>query len=255
VGIAVTLSACFEKKLFHPGEDAAGPVVVTVIGSGGKTSLIHLIAAKTALQGKKVLITTTTKIFPVEGAVTEGKLPGNAGLLYRLKTGVMVAGRFNEELGKLEPPGEEGLAEILEVYDLVLIEGDGSRMLPLKGWAEHEPVVPANTVCTVGVLPLWPLGNPVSEKIVHRMSLFSALTGAAEGDILTPEHLLRVICGGGKSLFSAAMGRKILFLSHIEDEAGIEKAGELVALLPAEFRAGLYGIIAGSTKRKTAVLL
>jgi probable selenium-dependent hydroxylase accessory protein YqeC len=260
------LSAWFEKELFPPDAGISCHAVLTVIGSGGKTSLINLIAQRAASREKQVLVTTTTKIRMPEGAAAGGRLPHKGARLYRLKNGVTVAGRFNENNGKLESPDEEDLAKIAPSYNLVLIEGDGSRMLPLKAWAEHEPVVPPYTTHTVGVIPLWPLGKPVSAEIIHRLPLFSALTGAEEGESLRPEHLVRVICGNdgplssppedgragdgkGRSLFSAAVGRKILFFNQIEAAPILEKAHELAALLPEEFRSGLYDVIAGSVRQ------
>jgi probable selenium-dependent hydroxylase accessory protein YqeC len=170
--------------------------------------------------------------------------------------GVAVAGGFNRATGKLEAPPPEELAERIAAYDLVLIEGDGSRGRPLKGWAEHEPAVPPFTTDTVGLLPLWPLGKPVSAEIVHRLPLFRTLTGAAMGETLKPEHLVKVITGGGmgKSLFTAAAGRKILFFSQIEDKASTRRAEKLISLLPADFRRELHVIIAGSVKQDRVLL-
>jgi probable selenium-dependent hydroxylase accessory protein YqeC len=162
--------------------------------------------------------------------------------------GVAVCGRLNQESGKLETLPPDELERRAAAFDLVLIEGDGSRTLPLKGWADHEPVVPGFTTVTVGILPLRPLGKPVSAEIAHRLERFCALSGASPGETLKPEHLARVIAGGGreKSLFSDARGRKILLLNQVEDS--LDRAGETVSLLPRGFRAGLYAVIAGSVK-------
>jgi probable selenium-dependent hydroxylase accessory protein YqeC len=93
----------------------------------------------------------------------------------------------------------------------------------------------------------------ISEKIVHRLPLFCALAGAKAGEALSLAHLAAVIAGKGaessRSLFSAARGKKILFINQIEDEAAFDQACELVCLLPRQFRSGLYRIIAGSVKR------
>lgn len=230
-----SLSAWFDRELF--GDGAGRPVVVTVIGSGGKTSLIWHLARYFASKPCSVLVTTTTKMFP----------PAETELL----PGIVTAGRLNRQTGKLEAPPLEELAERAAACDLVLIEGDGSRGLPLKGWTEYEPVVPPFTTVTVGVLPLWPLGKPVSEELIHRLPLFRALTGAAIGNVLTLEHLVPVIAGGKteKSLFTAAVGRKILFLNQIEDEASVSSAKKLATLLPPDFRPLLHGIIAGSVRQ------
>jgi hypothetical protein len=250
-----SLSRWFEKR-FLPPEHAAGTAegvttpVFTVIGSGGKTSLIRLLAQ--SQRRRKVLVSPTTKMYP---------LPG-------IPAWVSLAGLLNRETGKLEALPAELLERLIPGYDLVLLEGDGSRGLPLKGWAEHEPVVPPYTTLCIGVIPLSPLGKKITPEIVFRLPLFRALCGAAEGDTLCPAHLAAVItaggraepsgglggagadegAGGGKGLFAAARGRKLLFINQVEDERRRRQARELAALLPDDFMAGLEGIICGSVE-------
>jgi probable selenium-dependent hydroxylase accessory protein YqeC len=169
--------------------------------------------------------------------------------------GVTLAGVPDGAKGKLEalPPGV--LAEAARGYDLTLIEGDGSRGLPLKAWAAHEPVVPPFTTATIGIIPLRPLGRPVSEGFIHRLPLFTALSGAAEGEPLKPEHLVRVITGtGGRGLFAEARGERILFFNQIDD-GGLGQAEALASLLPREFLAGLRWIIAGSVMKDRAAVI
>jgi probable selenium-dependent hydroxylase accessory protein YqeC len=164
--------------------------------------------------------------------------------------GVETAGTLNRATGKLEALGPEELARTASSYDLVLIEGDGSRGLPLKGWAPGEPVVPGFTGFTAGVIPLWPLGEKVSERIIHRLPLFRRLSGAREGETLQAGHLVRVITGyrDAPGLFAAAKGEKILLFNQIEDDAALLKAGEISALLPPAFRSSLLAVLGGSVK-------
>ena len=211
---------------------------ITVVGSGGKTTLIWHLASSLA-PGRKILVTPTTKMF-----VSPSPPPG-----------VTLAGVFNGASGKLEslPPGQ--LEEAIHGYDFVLIEGDGSKGLPLKAWSTDEPVVPAFTDLTIGVLPLWPIGKPVSENLIHRLPLFLTLTGAAPGEPITQGHILRVITGGAageaspSGLFAKARGKKLLFFSQVEDDAALKQAQDLAEALPAEFRSGLSGVVAGSVKK------
>jgi len=218
---------------------------ITVIGSGGKTALIWHLASSLA-PDRKILVTPTTKMF-----VPPSPLPG-----------VTLAGVFNGESGKLEslPPGQ--LEEMIHGYDFVLIEGDGSKGLPLKAWSEDEPVVPAFTDLTIGVLPLWPIGKPVSENLIHRLPLFLTLTGAVSGEPITSGHILRVItCGvaadeaSPPGLFAKAKGKKLLFFSQAEDDAALKQARGMAAALPVEFRSGLSGIIAGSVRKDEFFLI
>ena len=253
-----SLSGWFEKNIFSWDVSPDTAPVLTVIGSGGKTSLIWLLARPR----RRVLVSPATKMLipppdcydhlVIDPAAFAAR-GGGQGI-----AGVTLAGVFNKADGKLEalPPGM--LEEGARGYDLVLIEGDGSRGLPLKAWAAHEPVVPPFTTVTVGVMPLWPLGRPVSAGLVHRLSLFTALSGAGEGEPLRPEHLIRVITGtggaAGRGLFAEARGERILFFNQIDD-GDPRRAEELASLLPEEFRRGLRWIIAGSVMKDRAAAL
>jgi probable selenium-dependent hydroxylase accessory protein YqeC len=170
--------------------------------------------------------------------------------------GISLGGMQDAVTGKYGPLPPELLASLVPGFDHILIEGDGSRQLPLKAWAAYEPVIPAYTTLTIGILPLWPVGLPVSEDIIHRLPLFSALTGAKPGEILRLHHLVPVITGrlrknktGSKGLFSEARGKKILFLNQIEDAPGLKQAEKLLSLLPAAFLREIQGIIAGSVQQ------
>ncbi|MDR2479203.1 MAG: putative selenium-dependent hydroxylase accessory protein YqeC [Treponema sp.] len=261
-----TLSGWFEQFLFGGMEQGSSVQALTVIGSGGKTSLVWLLArclahgqaVRPVYGGRKILVTPASKmLLPAAGEQLFDRFcngtPGAA------LPGVTLAGRFNEASGKLESLEPPVLERIAPGYDLVLVEGDGSKGLPLKGWAEHEPVVPQCTAATVGVIPLWPLGRPASSAIIHRLPLFCALSGAEPEELLGAAHIAAVICGfrqhgeavPAKSLFSAARGKKILFFNQIENETAMRYAQEVTALLPPAFCSGLEHIIAGSVRENS----
>ncbi|GHU27507.1 hydroxylase accessory protein YqeC [Spirochaetia bacterium] len=245
------LNDWFQAELFRQGEAGSIPPVLTVIGSGGKTSLIwHLAQHLSRGRSIRILVTPTTKMLVPPSATGFYDHYCN-GSPRETKNGITLAGIFNEKTCKLESLPLEMLEHIVPEYDLVLIEGDGSRGLPLKAWADGEPVIPLFTTITVGMIPLWPLGMAVSESIVHRLPLFSLLSGAQEGEPIKLEHLVRVITGtpNVKGLFAAAHGRKILFLNQVEDSKILEQAQELLSLLSKDVRAGFAALIAGSVQQ------
>lgn len=137
-------------------------------------------------------------------------------------------------------------------FRLLLLEADGSRMLPLKGWGPQEPVVPDFTTATIGVIPVHLLGRPLDSRHVHRWPVFKELSGLREGQALRADHLAAVI-SGSCGLFAHARGRKILFFSQIEDAAALDQAGRVVDALPPETLANLDCIVAGSARYGRAI--
>jgi probable selenium-dependent hydroxylase accessory protein YqeC len=243
--------------------------IFSVFGCGGKTSLVWALAASTA--GSKTLVTTTTNMQGPEqsGTLFDYFFDEAASRDIHPSKGVAFAGNRKTSGTSISSFTLPALERIIPLFDNVFIEADGSRAKPLKAWADYEPVVTESTTVSVGILPLWPLGKAVSEEIVHRLPLFTVLTGAREGDAIACGHYVPLISGraadgldrgggfGGAAypLFHAAKGLKILFFNQIEDEAGIEAARRITAMLPRGFRDRLSSVIAGSVRENRVILL
>ena len=74
--------------------------------------------------------------------------------------------------------------------DVVLVEADGSRRLPLKCPAAHEPVLPRGMSHCVAVAGLDALGAPLEEGgAVFRAPEVAAVTGLMLGSKLTAEAM------------------------------------------------------------------
>lgn len=159
-------------------------MITAVVGSGGKTTLIHRLAEQYRAQGRRVLVTTTTRMRPEEGAVLTGRAEDILAALDR--EGYAQAGtRAGEKLGPL-PPEVYGAA--CRCAGEVLVEADGSRGLPVKYPAPWEPVVPANAEEIVVVCNLSGLGKPLKEA-VHRPELAADCLGASPDAKLTAAHV------------------------------------------------------------------
>lgn len=165
------------------------PGVTSVIGSGGKTTLLHVLAAELSAKGTVVLTTSThirpSQTLPCLVSPTEQALR-EALALHR----AVCIGSRNAE-GKLSAP-ELSFRTLASLADYVLVEADGSRRLPLKAHAAHEPVIPENSGNTVCVVGAGGLGQPISE-VVHRPELFCRLGGAGFDDPAAPEAVARVL--------------------------------------------------------------
>jgi molybdenum cofactor cytidylyltransferase len=114
----------------------------------------------------------------------------------------------------------------------LFIEADGSRGLPLKAPAPHEPPIPDESDLVVIVAGLSGLGRPLDARCVHRPDRFAAIARCAAGDIVTAAHLARVLGhpeGGLKNIPSAA--RRIVLLNQADTPDLRERSQDIARLV------------------------
>jgi probable selenium-dependent hydroxylase accessory protein YqeC len=177
--------------------------IAAFAGAGGKSGAIVRIADELRVAGMRVLVVPTTKMF-VDEAERIGPLV-TAGELEELRAQAeaaldgnraVVAGNAlisKERIGGVEPGWVPDLAKLA---DVVLVEADGSRRRPLKGTADHEPLLPDGVTLVVAVGNVQALGMPVNEENVHRPELFSELTGVGIGHSITPDAMALALARG-----------------------------------------------------------
>ena len=166
------------------------PGLTAIIGGGGKSTLLRALADELAPQARVVVATSTKMYVPDWCPVVLDASPASVERAFS-DGSVVCVGALGEPPGKLEAPQIDWDA-LLGVADYVLVEADGSKHLPLKAHAGHEPVVPkcANqVVCVAGIDGM---GAPVSAAC-HRPQLFAQRAGIALDDAVTPEALVRVL--------------------------------------------------------------
>ena len=204
---------------------------VCIVGAGGKTSLMFLLAAEGASIGLRTLVSTTTKMFIPESTQCDDIDLTGTGFIghYPDSPGVYVAGR-PVTLFKMQGLADYILYENAQHFDLVLLEADGAARKPLKGWLDTEPVIPAWTTHTIGVVDIQTIGKTVSEELVHRLDCFSLLTGANDGDVVRLDHLDKLITHKN-GLFLHSSGKKIVYINKVESSEEKHRAYLLKTLL------------------------
>lgn len=245
----ITMNFCqktFTEALgLSPGETAA------IVGCGGKTGLMLRLAEEN--RSEKTLISTTAHILrPPPGSFDREYTPESGGV--KALPGVTLVYGSRDADGKLLPWPEPDFAGICRLFDRVFLECDGSKTLPLKGWAEHEPAVPVFASATVGVCALTVLGKPVDEGFVHRPELFCRLTGAEPGRPVELGHIAAMV-SAVDGMFRRSAGRRILFINQVEDAGDMALARRFVDMLPEVFLQGLSAVCAGSVYRGEIVRL
>ena len=184
------------------------PGITAIIGSGGKSTLLRALGLELMRAGGRVLLCTTTRMFPVAGVPWDGSnrrldaAPWKPGALHApgcaceacaglARGSICQAGVLDPDTGKLSSPAEP-LDHLAQRFDYVLAEADGSKRLPLKAHAAWEPVIPTGTANVVWVVGASGFGKPVDE-IVHRPELFCERCGCKPTDIATPERVAQVL--------------------------------------------------------------
>ena len=175
--------------------------VVSIVGSGGKTTLMYQLVRELTTKGLRVITTTTTKIFPPLSSESsrlviadhEDSLLDKAQELLKKEHHITLAEKFiGLKLKGISPQLVDTMKE-QKIADVIVIEADGARGCPLKAPNETEPVIPSSTTWTLTVVGLDGIGKRNTEDYVFRPDYFSRLTGVNIGEAITPEAVSRII--------------------------------------------------------------
>ena len=166
-------------------------MIIAVVGSGGKTTLIRKLAAQYHSQGKTVLVTTTTHMFIEKDTL----LTDDAGEIISAlnETGCVMAG--NQDGIKFQSLSKDTFDKVCACADVVLVEADGSKGLPLKYPNATEPVIPENTDEIIVVCGLNALGQKAAD-VCHRPELVKACLGIDDDTIIEPVHVQKLLTQG-----------------------------------------------------------
>ena len=177
---------------------------IAFVGSGGKTTAMFQLAKQLTLP---VIVTATSRLgvwqIPLADRHVIAKSQSDIEVLEKDVTGItLITGNIKDD--KTEPVSQE-IAEQLHEFCAsrsipLLIEADGSRQKPLKGWAEHEPPIPDFVKHVVTVAGLSGLGKPLTEEYVHRPELFAEISGVKAGESIDSNSLVCALLHGKSSL-------------------------------------------------------
>jgi probable selenium-dependent hydroxylase accessory protein YqeC len=196
---------------------------VAIVGGGGKTSLCFALAEELAGAGKRVIITTTTKVWRKEADRAPCVIfaPSGSAASSRVKAGLretacLFVAQRPLDSGKVEgisPETADALFQEMHT-DCLIVEADGAAGRPLKAPASHEPVIPPSATLVIAVMGLEALGMRLDPQMVFRPDIFRDVSGLAEGDLLSTEAIARVF-QSPKGLFKGTpeVARRIVFLN------------------------------------------
>ncbi len=222
--------------------------VISIMGAGGKTTLMFRLAKALQNAGKKVLTTTTTKIFMPSPCqcdtvilstdydhlllqlsaklqqtrhITAGELLINGGIGISPGKGMdKISGFSGETVDRLWQSG---------LFDWIIVEADGAKRKPLKACNTTEPVLPGCTEHLILVAGLDALNLPLCDDHVHRALLFSQNSGLPLGETIDTVHMARGLAVEMEKLDPALPGVLKYVVLNKADTAQLALEGMAVA--------------------------
>lgn len=230
---------------------------LAIVGAGGKSSLLFRLArafGTALLTNSAHLSLEQTRFADRCLTVTSPEdVPEQVGQGSTLLTGPADA---RERTHGLDEACLTRVRALADRQDLpLLIEADGSRCLPLKAPAPHEPPIPPWVDAVVVVAGLSGLGRPLDAASVYRPEDFAALSGLALGETVSPEALARVLThqqGGLKNIPPAA--RRLALFNQADDLSSREQAAGLACLLLPAYDAVAVTSLRGAIRLEEAQL-
>ena len=161
-------------------------LVITAVGGGGKTTLLTYLYDLYRQAGLRVGFTTSCKLGWQPGFLSEVPAIKQAATRGGCLIGQMADAHHAEGLG------ESALAGLLPHFDVMLVEGDGAKRLPVKVPLFYEPVIYPYSDTSLVVAGLSALGQPL-QSACFRLERACSLLGASPDTMIDPFILARLI--------------------------------------------------------------
>lgn len=203
--------------------------VISLVGAGGKTNIMYRLAEEAAAMGRRVVVTTSTHIYcPQDQPVV---LSGRSeDIISRIRPGGIVVAGLPADGGKLRGLLAGELEKLAEMTDVLLVEADGAKHLPLKIPGEHEPVILPQTDLVIGSCGLDSIGRSM-EDCCFRSGLAQEKAGIRTDHLITPGDIAQILTSawGTRKGVGSCDYRIVLNKADTEREEGLalETAGRI----------------------------
>lgn len=215
--------------------------IVSLVGAGGKTTVMFALGKEAGEVGLKTILTTTTKIYYPLHNMSVIVSDQRDTLVSQVKkalagTNVIVAGKRIEAASGNAPAKLIGLdydmISALSDVDaaLIVVEADGATGRAFKAPADHEPVIPPSSTVVIPVVGVDCIGHPLTAEHAHRPEVIAGIAGVEIGAMITPEMVAAVFTSGdGYRKGLPPQARWIPFINKAETESDLSLAREIAA--------------------------
>ena len=164
------------------------PPIISIVGAGGKTSLLYRLGEEAIATNRSALLSGTTLFTLQKKEIASQQLiaQNNENLLNLLTKGtfnsqVVIARTGTAPKKRQRPISIETIDKIAKdsQFELIALESDGSKMRSFKTPGSHEPVIPNSATHVVYIVGLSALNKPLNDDYVHRSELVRKIAGPA----------------------------------------------------------------------------
>jgi len=128
------------------------------------------------------------------------------------------------------------------------VKADGARMRWIKAPAADEPVLPRGCTTLIAVVSARAINEPLGPRSAHRIEQLERVTGLAEGGLLSPTHVGRLIAHP-EGLMKFAAGRRLVPLINMVDDPERESLARAAAEAALELAPGLERVVLARLSR------
>jgi probable selenium-dependent hydroxylase accessory protein YqeC len=212
--------------------------VISLVGGGGKTSLMFALGDELSARRRGILLTTTTKIWePVPSPSFALFLSQQ---LSEMKKWIvknldpypyLIIAQKRLDNGKLQGIIPEWVDELFSLADVsfLIVEADGAAGRSLKAPREGEPVLPQITTLLIPVVGIDVLGCPLDEQHVFRSEIAARILNVPFGSTVTEGMIARLLAEIIKSRPQEA--RVVPFINKVDGPGSLAQARKLAQYL------------------------
>jgi probable selenium-dependent hydroxylase accessory protein YqeC len=227
---------------------------VSIMGAGGKSTLMNRLADELIVLGRTVVLSATTNYHRPQALQSDQILltrdapdwPDQLSVLAQRWNRLLV---LHHDLGNAMVKGID-IAAVHIIHEqipdaIIILKTDGARKRWFKAPNQSEPVVPPWSQLSITVVNCEILGQPLTEGLVHRPQRVAELTGLHLGDPITPQAVASVLTHpdayAAKIPLSA---RRAIYISHVHSPERVAQAHAIAAYLD---HTALHDVVAGDT--------
>jgi probable selenium-dependent hydroxylase accessory protein YqeC len=238
--------------------DIRSSEIVSLVGGGGKTTLMFALARELASGEESVITTTTTRILEPSPADTPLLLleADEERLLQALLKNLdkyrhITLASEKQSSGKLKGVSPELVTRLaeLELVSYIIVEADGAAQKSLKAPNTSEPAIPRNTSLVIPIVGIDAIGCRLTEADVFRPEIVAELLGLPLGEVISARDIASLLTHPqGIIKGSPAQARIIPFINKVDLDEGLSKGRDLAAEILAKEHPQIGQVILGQAQ-------